>query len=1331
MNDRSGEPRKVSPEQVQTKAQFADELTVLRTHAGLTVRDISRTIDAKQPHSTIGEWFAGRSAPSNGSRALYVEVLRACGVTADAEIERWLEAWRRIRQGPGPKGGITPYRGLVAFQPQDAEWFFGREALTEQIVDQVISCHAAGGGLQVVVGGSGSGKSSLLRAGVVPALSTDAARGRPAWPMVVLTPGAEPVRQLAAALAAGTRFDAAELAARIKTDPATAVADQVMTFISAARTISPSNGVPVPAPDRLLILVDQFEELFTMCMDEQERRTFVAALNAAAHSPVPREGPQLTSAVATVVVLVLRADFYPQASRYPEVAAALQNSQFVVGPLTEDELRRAIAEPATKANLQLDEGLVELLIRDASSGSALPGAVQSQAGSLPLLSHALLSTWQRAERGRMTTRGYLATGGIRGAVAETAETVYGDLSARQQALAQRMFLRLVNLGDDSTVSRRKVVRGELESTGGSAAELDDVIEHFIGARLLTMDADTVEISHEALITAWPRLHGWIDSDRDGIRRHRQLADAAKQWRDLDREPGSLYRGGRLHGVRDWAVPLSAGRDLNALETEFLAASLAAERDEHRTSRRRTHRLQKLIAALTVLAVLAAGLAGYAFWKRGVADRERDLAMSRQVAITADRVRATDPALAAQLSLAAYRIAPTVEARSSLLDATGSPSVTRIVRPSKGAQNVVLSPDGRTMFAAGTGPSDTAVLIWDQSDRLHPRRIGEPLTAHTLPVFGLAISPDGRVLATGGRDQAVRLWDVADPAHPAALGELPGNRAGTIYSLAFAPDGRTLAAGSSGRVVRLWNLDDLTRPALLKSLPALTGSAQSVAFDGSGRMLAAGDATGALYLWDIQDRRNPLQVSRTQTGSLQLNVVSFVPGKQELVVGGIKGLFQRWDVTKPAAPAKLPARIQVPENWVNSIAFSPNGRFVAIGSSENVAQVWDLTNGGQLVAALPHAEPVSSVTFTNGGRTVVTAGSDGVARLWSIPGPVITGPTATVAAAAFTPDGRSLAAFGGGAFLLNVAQPRVPVALGTGLLSPLPDEPISGAGALSPDGKTIAAGTTVNSVVLWDVSDPARPKALGPPLKGPTAVVESLAFSPDSHVLVAGADDGKVHLWDVSDPGRATALPVAPGADSNYVYTVAISPDGGTLAGVTADGMIRLWDLKDPSRLREFPPVKGSADLLFSTAFSRDGRVLATGSADGTVQLWDVSDPAALTPIGVALQGPDGTVTSVAFGPDRHILAAGTRSGQVWFWDVSTPDRPATVAILAASSAAVWAVGFSPDGHTVVTGGSDRTVRLWELDPTRAVDLICAAGGDSVSPDEWAKYLPGVPYEPVC
>ena len=1330
MDERSVEPREASPDRIHTRTQFTAELRLLRDRAGRTVRDLSTRI-GRHPHSTLGDWFAGRSVPSTSSRALLVRVLEECGVTEKDDIERWLEAWRRVQRAPGPRSGSAPYRGLASFQPADAEWFFGREALSEQVASQIMTLHAGGGGLQVVVGASGSGKSSLLRAGVVPALGALAAPGRPAWPVALLTPGAEPLEQLAAALAVGTGVSPAELAEIIKADPAAGMVEQISKFTAGAtRPAQPDGRPPADLADRLLIVVDQFEELFTMCLDEQDRRAFIAALVAAAHSPAERGDPDSGPPVATVVLLGLRADFYPQALRYAEIASVLQNAQFVVGPLNEEDLRRAIVEPASKANIQIDEGLVELLIREAAPGAGPAGAAQSETGALPLLSHALLATWQRAERGRMTTMGYLSTGGIKGAVAETAEEVYGDLTDAQKIVARRVFLRLVNLGEDTADTRRKVVRNELEGISNTdEAALDDVIEHFVGARLLTMDADTIEISHEALLTAWPRLRGWIDSDRDGLRRHRQLADDARQWRELGREPGSLYRGGKLDGVRDWTDGRAAKGDLNPLEVDFLTASVAAEQTERAVARRQTLRLKRMVAALTVLALSTAGLAGYSFWKRDTANKDRDLAMSRQVAVTANRLRATDPALAARLSLAAYQIAPTMEARSSLLDATGTPPVTRIVRPSKGAQNVILSPDGRTMFAAGTGPSDTAILTWDLSDPRRPRAIGQPLADHTMPVFGLAVSPDGRLLATGGRDQKVRLWNIADPGRPVALGVMPAGPSGTVYSLAFTPDSRTLAAGSSDKTVKLWDVTDPVRVSVLRSLPPATGFVQSVAFSPDGSVLVTGDASGYLSVWDAREVRNIRLAGRQQTGPDQINSLKFAPQGKVLAVGGTKGLFQLWNLTKPEAATRMASQIQVPENWVNAVAFSPDGRLLAIGSSDNVAQVWEVATG-RLVSSLPHAEPVSSVAFASGDRSLLTGGSDGVARLWSIPGPVITGATATVASTVFGPHG-SLATFGGQAFLVDVSQPRAPVALAPGLVSPLSNEPVTGAGALSPDGQILAAGTTGTSVLLWDTTDPARPKPLGPALTGPSAIVESLAFTPDSRILAAGGDDGLVHLWDLSDRHRPTALPDAPGAGSNYIYQVAISPDGRTLVGVTADGVIRVWDMSNPRQLRALPSVKGSVDLLFSAAFSLDGKILATGSADGTVRLWDITHPSALTPIGEPLSGPDGTVAAVAFGPDGHTLAATTRSGQVWFWDVAKPGQPTTIAILSASDVAIWSVGFSPDGHTVATGGSDRTVRLWEIDPVRAIDLICSAGGDSVSSDEWGKYLPGVPYRPGC
>ena len=399
---------------VQTRQDFGRALTALREGAGLTIRDVARAVDV--PDSTIGGYFSGRHVPPLRPPDQLQKILQACGVTDPAVIAEWVETLHRVRRLPGrrPSGAPIPYRGLASFQPDDAGWFFGRENLIDVVVSQLGALYRDGG-LLFVVGPSGSGKSSLLRAGVIPALRSRALAkpGSASWPVALFTPGARPTEQLA---------------------------EQV------ARITGAASGV--------VLVIDQFEEVFTACSDERERTAFITALSALSRRTAGDQGP------AALVVLGLRADFYPHALRYPELASALQHRQVLVGPMTETELRSAITEPARRARLEIEDGLVELVLRDLApaAGEAGPGTAH-ESGALPLMSHALLTTWERASRGRLTVADYQAVGGIEGAVASTAEQAFGELTGAQQELARQIFLRLVHVADDTADTRRRVAQG--------------------------------------------------------------------------------------------------------------------------------------------------------------------------------------------------------------------------------------------------------------------------------------------------------------------------------------------------------------------------------------------------------------------------------------------------------------------------------------------------------------------------------------------------------------------------------------------------------------------------------------------------------------------------------------------------------------------------------------------------------------------------------------------------------------------------------------------------------------------------------------------------------
>jgi WD40 repeat protein/transcriptional regulator with XRE-family HTH domain len=1253
------EPHPIDVDRITTRQEFAAALTRLRERAGLTVRQVAK--DAGQPDSTVGGYFSGRHLPPPSPADLLADLLRACGVVDESVVESWRRALLRVRRAPGPRpaGAPAPYRGLAAFQPEDAAWFHGREELTSRLLARLARRHAEGDGMLVVVGPSGSGKSSLLRAGLVPAVRAGElpVPGSRSWPPVLLTPGNDPVARLAGALA------------------------------------------PAAGEGGLVVVVDQLEELFTADLGEPARAEFVAALGRLA-TGTGRSTPAL-------VVLGLRADFYGHALAHPPLAAALQDAQLVVGPMSDAQLRRVIVEPARRAQVDVDEGLIEVLLRDVAPATGDPPS-----GALPLLSHALLVTWELGQGRRLTLSDYRDSGGLRGAVAKTAERVYGELTGPEREQARRLFLRLVRVSPDGADTARRVPRDELHAPPA-------VLERFITSRLLTADLTTVQISHEALLYAWPRLRGWIDADRAGLVTGQRLVEAAEAWERERRDPAALYRGSRLAAARDRTV--GGDRELPPLVGEFLAASASRER-------RGVRRLYQTIAALLVLlamavtaGVVAVGQRSHALAQERFATAERDQAISRLVAGRADRIRDEDVSLAAQLSLAAYRIWPTPEARAALIDSSAAHTATRLLGSTGVMQSVAFSPDHR-ILAAGT--ADRTVLRWDLSDPDHPTQLVPPLTGPADIVYAVAFSPDGGTLAAAAGDRKVHLWDVADPARPRPLDPLTGPTE-LLYSVTFSPDGRTLAAGSADRRVHLWDLADPRRPAPLPPLARAGGYVQAVAFSPDGTVLAAGHDDATVQLWDLADPGRPAPLGEPLAGPERtVFAVAFHPDGQTLAAGSADGNAYLWDLADPARPRPLDPPLAGASGWVQSVEFGPDGDTLAAASSGE-AWLWDW-RAGRVTAILPHPGPVTSLVYGADRHTLVTAAADGTARRWRLPGPALRGDDVPINNLRFDPAGEVLAVASGETRLWSVTG-RVP-------LSPPITNPtgFSGAVAFAAPGDALFVSDRAGTLRAWDLTDPARPARLGSPVEAHPLLVEQMALSPDGTVLATGGDDNLVRLWDVTDPA-APALRAELDGFAAYVYSVRFNHGGDLLAAASVDNSVRLWNVRDPDDPSELTePLVASEHYALSLAFHPDDTVLAVGSADRNIYLWDISDPRRPARRGGPLVGADNYVYALAYSPDGRTLAAANTDQTVRLWDVAEPHRPpAALATLTVPEGPLYTVAYSPDGRTLAAGGGGNTVWLWDTRPDEVAGHICRTAGDPLTGEEWEKYVPDLPPRPAC
>jgi WD40 repeat protein len=1204
-------------------------------------------------------------------------------------LQRLVPAQDQGREPAAAGPARCPYPGMRPFESRDAARFFGREDLTAHLLARLAEQASVPAPL-LVFGPSGAGKSSLLRAGLIPAIRRGLlpVAGSARWPrFLVDRPGRDPLAALAAAMG-GLAADG---------DP----------FVIAAG---------LGPPGQFVLVADQLEEIFTQCADGRARAHFVRVLVALA--------------ARGLVVLGVRADFYQDCAGIAELSALLADNQVVVGPLAEGDLRRAITLPAARAGHTVEAGLPELMIADLG---LRPGQSGYAPGALPLLGYALQANWNRRAGAALTVAGYRDAGGIHGAVAAEAERIYEDLPPAGREAARRLLLRMVSVGPDGQLTRRQVSRAELldglEPPGPEQAGPDETgppgagagatgLARLTQARLVTADEDGAEITHEAFLTAWPRLAGWIAEDRAGLRLHRQLGEDARAWDRDGRDPGSLYRGTRLAVAAAWRAGREA--DPTRLELEFLTASTTAQNAVRDRERRRSRRLRVLTAGLALALVAALAAAGVAAGQQRQAVAQRGLAVSAQFAAQSANDLGVNLRQSDLEAMAAWQAQRTPAARGSLLSRQADPYLGSFPEPAGDQPTAIaVSPGGAVIAVAmqpGFSPSanqHASVQLWAAaSHRL----------LATLPqgaqVQALTFSPDGRTLAAvADQRPQLRLWDVA--SHRRLADPFPETSA--ISTVAFSPDGQTLAIGlvlkvparkvpsqDLGRATTAIDLWATASHRRRRRLTGLSGIIWTLAFSPDGRLLASGSQDGAVQLWGTA---RGIRRARLDRESGPVRTVLFSPDGQHVAVSAIDGRVTVLDLASRTSSVAFTV-----SNVVTApIAFGAQGKYLyaATGIVGSVGR-YDVDAGARVI---PDYEPPSTtLQLASSGTTLAAAGTgslfvlDPGQRTFVHPG------VASENAIATTPGGR-LVATGANDGTIALWAPADPARS-----RPLTGEqsPVDGL-AVSSDGRLLAATFANCDTRVWQLG-PGRPPRMLRTLSGPPGSAgaklerSEVSFVPRRHALITDCSyvtsapaDASVTTVTVRDTGtwRPRASLQLPGGGS-----IAVSPDGKTAAAGTEDGTIRLLSTGSYRVTRRIR--SGLGEDIPVLAFSPDSRLLAVAgtarnNTTGAIGLWRTA-----TGSRVASIGPESSaVRYLAFSPGGKTLAAASQDATVRLWSLATRQLAASLTpfpgLLGSqlTTTVVGQVAFLP-GNRLITAVNDGSATVWDLSPADEIRRLCAA-----------------------
>lgn len=1172
------------------------------------------------------------------------------------------QAGRGEEQSPTFDLGLCPYLGLRAFGEDDAPFFFGRESLTLQLLNH-LSQHS----VLAVVGASGSGKSSVVQAGMLPQLRQGKQiPGSDRWWIRALRPGDRPLLTLASRLVdGGTEKERTYQQLQLEG----MLYQGVESFVYWLRS----------RPEPMLVLViDQFEELFTLAAAEDRHRFLALILGAVEHA-----GDRFK------LIFTLRTDFIAPALEIPALAPHLQQSSVLVPPTLSDEAyRQVILQPAEKVGLTVEPELVTTLLQDLSRG----------AGDLPLLEFVLEQVWQQRQPGTLSISVYQEKiGGLRGALERTAQEVYNSLDPEAQACAEWIFLSLTQLGDGTEDTRRRILKTDLVVPRFPEPLVDRTLQVLTSAKLILISLDTptpapesrspeeppspdssssplpptptIEVAHEILIRHWSTLRWWLEQNRTRLRSQRQIQHAAQQWEQHGRQPDFLLRGVLLNAAEELYVHYTD--ELSQQVQMFIEAGLEARQREQRQLRRRLRRAQVAIALIGSLGVLASGIGGFAYYQRQQAQlneiralnalSESQLLAHHQLEALTTATRANH--LIRELPRFGFSTQDFAEVRWQAI-ATLEQAVeqtqeaNRLEGHRQRVSDAHFSPDGQWIASVS---DDGTVRLWTAGGELEREMAG------TVPFTALAFSPDGATLATTDIDGTVALWEVATGRVVRSLSV--GDWATDV---AWSNQGDLLAVASRDQRVTLWNL---ATGEQVRSLTGHSGWVNTVAFSPNGRTLATGGEDQTVRLWDVTTG-NPIR-SFAAAGD-RITDVAFSPDGATLAAASGDRQIYLWQLADGSLQT-----LTGQTDAVTALQFSPDGKLLISASADHTLRLWRVADTQPLATFNGHGAAVLSASFSPDGRQILSSSDDKTVRLWTAP-PLSMLPASAIAVQ-FNPSNQTFAAAGwdGPIQLWELREGATPFP--QGIIAGHTD-PVN-ALAYSPNGELLASGSDDATIQLWNPNTSGLLRSL----IGHQAKVTSLSFSPDGAVLASGSEDATVRLWNPTDGTIQQTL----SGHTAGVTSVVFSPNGELIASGSLDRTVRLWNA-DGSLVRT---LEAPGLAIATVTFSPDGRFLAAASWDNLIYLWRVNDGTLLH----LLSGHQAGVTSLIFSPDGRLLVSGSADRTIKLWN---PLDGTLIKTLLGQPDPIRSLSFNSRGDILISASDSLGALQWNLNPSRLPQLGC-------------------------